>query len=308
VAVHDPAPEVNHSLRQVLRHLPVLVGGRPLHGPERYGPFFIVGSGRCGSTLLRAMLEAHPDVHIPPENDLRATVRDYRWYGRAPWNVVLRIILGGFEHHPAWGRWELDLDDVFREVDARPRAGRNLAAVLEAVYRAHLRQHKPSAIRWGDKTPGNTFVLRTLPAIFPDLRVIHILRDGRDVVGSFMRIYKDALPATARHWVKAVRAARAFGARHPGQYLEIRYEDLVRSPRETIQGVATFLGLTFDERMLRHHELGLHFGDVERMTHLQGVREAVHQTSIGRWRTDLDATQTAEVQRLLGPTLATLGY
>jgi len=308
VASRDSAPEVNRSLRQILRHIPVLVFGRPLHGPERYRPFFIVGSGRCGSTLLRAMLEAHPDVHIPPENDLRATVRDYRWYCRASWNAVLRIVVGGFEHHPAWGRWELDLDDVFRELDTGPRAARHLAAVLEAVYRAHLRRHKPSAIRWGDKTPGNTFVLRGLSSIFPDLQVVHILRDGRDVVGSFMRIYKDALPATARHWLKAVRAAQAFGARHPRQYLEIRYETLVRSPRETMERVATFLGLTFDERMLRHHELGLHFGDVERMPHLQGVQAAIHQMSIGRWRTELDTTQTAELQRLLGPTLAALGY
>jgi len=286
----------------------VLAMGRPLRGWERYRPFFIVGSGRCGSTLLRAILEAHPDVHIPPENDLRRAVRDYRWCSRLPWNVVLRIVLGQFEYHPAWGRWEITLGPVFRELDARPAGARDLAAVLEAVYRAHLRQHKPSAIRWGDKTPGNTFLLPELRAVFPDAQVIHMVRDGRDVVGSYMRIEKHDLSVTARQWVQAVRAAQAFGASHPSQYLEIRYEDLVRQPRENVQRVVTFLDLSFDERMLRHHELNLRFGDVERAAHLQGVWEPIHQKSIGRWRRELDTAQVAQLDRLLRPTLAALGY
>jgi len=105
-----------------------------------------------------------------------------------------------------------------------------------------------------------------------------------------------------------VRSARAFGARHPAQYLEIRYEDLVREPRATLQSTATFLNVGLDERMLRHHELDLRLGDVDRYPSLQGVRQPVYRTSVGLWRTMLDAAQIAQLERLLGPTLATLGY
>ena len=297
------------AISRFVRYLPALVRGRPLHSRDRYRPFFIVGSGRCGTTLLRAMLQAHPDVHIPPETYvLGNVVRDWRRYSRLPWNAVLRLVLGQFVFHPHWEAFQLTLEPLFRELNVRPSSGRNLAAVLDAVYTAHARQCKPAASRWGDKTPANTFVLPDLNAVFPDLRVIHLLRDGRDVVGSFVRIEKHDLSVSARHWLRSVREARAFGANHPARYLEIRYEDLVRRTRDIIERVVLFLDVPFDERMTRHHELDLHLPDVDQQQHLRGAREPVHQRSIGRWRSEFDPHQLAELHRLLGSTLAELGY
>jgi hypothetical protein len=296
------------TVRQILLHLPVALSGRPLSGQEQYHPFFIVGSGRSGTTLLRAMLEAHPDLHIPPENALAPLVRDFRRYSRLPWNALLRIVLGGLEFHPSWERWELELGPVFRELAASPPRGRNLAAVLDALYRAHGKRHKPSATRWGDKTPPNTILLPTLRALFPDLQVVHLVRDGRDVVQSFMQHSQAGLPYFARWWVQTVQVAQAFGARYPQQYLEARYEDLVAHPGATLPRIAAFLNVSPDEGMLHYHELGLKFGDVERYPALQGVWKPVHRESIGKWRTAFDAGQLAELERLLGSTLEHLGY
>jgi hypothetical protein len=299
---------MSSRVRRLAQHVPVFFRGRPLHGRERHRPFFIVGSGRCGSTLLRAMLEAHPDVHIPPESGLATMVREYRRYSRLPWTVLLRILLAPLGYERAWEPWELKPGPLLSELQGLPPEKRNIATVLEAVYRAHLREHKPTASRWGDKTPPHTPELPALHAVFPDLQVIHLLRDGRDVVQSFMRVSQAGLPYFAGAWLRAVRAAQAFGARHPGQYLEVRYEDLVREPHAIIQRVTTFLDLGFDERMLRHHELDLGLGDVERHPRLQGVREPVYQTSVGRWRKELDAQQVADLDHLLRPTLVALGY
>lgn len=292
---------------RVARRLRPLLLGRPLHGPERYRPFFIVGSGRCGTTLLRAMLEAHPLVHIPPENALGDVVRDYRRYSRLPWNVLLRVVLGRLEFHSTWDRWELPLGPVFRDLEGLPDGARNLATILDALYRAHAALHKPAATRWGDKTPPHATVLPALRAVFPDALVIHMLRDGRDVVRSFMDVSRQSLAYHAGVWLRSIRQARAFGARHPSQYVELRYEDLVREPGPTIQRVTGFLNLAFDERMLRHHELELRLSDVKRYRALQGALEPVHQRSIGRWR-DFTAAQQAELEQALGPTLASLGY
>jgi protein-tyrosine sulfotransferase len=296
------------KVRRLLLHLPVALGGRPLRGKERYRPFFIVGSGRSGTTLLRAMLEAHPDLHIPPENPLESLVRDYRRYSRLPWSVVLRIVLAELEFHATWERWELSLGPLFRELKASPRSARNLAAVLDALYRAHGRVHKPSATRWGDKTPPNTVMLPTLRALFPDLQVVHLVRDGRDVVQSFMRESQAGLTYFAHWWVRTVCIAQAFGAHHPAQYLEVRYEDLARHPNATLQQITSFLGVSPDQRMLRYHELGQKLGDVERYPGLQGVWKPVHRESIGKWRTAFDAHQLAELDRVIGSTLEHLGY
>jgi hypothetical protein len=299
---------MNSTVRRLARHLPVLLRGRPLHNRERYRPFFIVGSGRCGSTLLRAMLEAHPDVHIPPESRLGPALRDYRLYSRLPWNAFLRVLLAPLAYDRAWLLWELALGPRLLELAELPPGAQNLATILNALYRAHAMAHKPSAIRWGDKSPANTPHLDELRGVFPDLLVVHILRDGRDVVRSYMDVSKAGLPKFADAWLRGVRAARAFGARHPAQYLEIRYEDLVRETPPTIQRVASFLGLPFDERMLRYHEADLRLGDVAGHPRLHGVWQPVYQSSVGRWRTTFDDGEIAELDRLLGPTLAALGY
>jgi hypothetical protein len=294
---------------QALRYVRPLLLGRPLHGAERYGPFFIVGSGRCGTTLLRAVLEAHPDVHIPPGNvALRHVISEFRWYARLPWSPLLRLILGHLAFHRMWEGFDLSLGPLFRELAACPRPRRNLAAVLDAVYRAHGARHKPSAVRWGDKSPFSVLGLPGLRAVFPDLRVVHIVRDGRDVAASFADAFGDGVQRAAMVWLRAIRAAHAFGARHPGQYLEVRYEDLVRRPEATIGRVAAFLDLSFDASMLRHHEHDLRLGDVDRTPYMQGVRGPIHEKSVGRWRRCFDAGQAAELHRLIGPTLAALGY
>ena len=296
-------------IRRALRYLPVLLRGRPWHGPECYRPFFFIGSGRCGSTLLRAILQAHPDVHIPPENALVFALRSYRRFSRLPWSVLLRIVLTEFEFHPQWDMFQLPLAPLFRELAPWPRERRNLAAVLDALYRAHAKAYKPSAIRWGDKTPAaNTFLLPTLEAVFPDLRAIHLVRDGRDVVASFTKLAPHSFSAWARHWVQSVQAARSFGARHPAQCLEIRYEDLVSAPERTLRSVTAFLDLGFDERMLRHSDSDQWLGDVDRVFYLKEARQPIHDASVGRWRKDLSGKQIAELDRVLGPTLAALGY
>ena len=293
---------------RLARHLPVLLRGRPLHGADRHRPFFIVGSGRCGSTLLRAMLEAHPDVHVPPESRLGPVVQEYRRYSRLPWNVLLRILLAPLEYERAWELWEMAMGPLFHELEGLAPARRNLATVLDTLYRAHATAHKPTAIRWGDKSPPNTPHLGALSAVFPDLQVVHVLRDGRDVVRSFMDVSNAGLPYFAHAWLGGVRTAQAFGARHQAQYLEIRYEDLVRDTDATIQRVTSFLGLTFDDRILRYYQEDLRLGDVAGHPRLHGVWQPVYQSSVGRWRTTFDARELAELDRLLGPTLTALGY
>ena len=259
-------------------------------------------------TLLRAMLEAHPQVHIPPENVLGSVVRVYRRYSRLPWTALLRVILTHFEYYPHWETFELTLGPLFRELAGSPPHERNLAAVIDALYRTHARKHKPSADRWGDKTPVNSVFLDDLFTTFPDMRVLHLVRDGRDVVASLMGLPEYDLHRAAGQWVRYVQAAQSFGARRPGQYLEVRYEDLISQPGATIERVAGFLSLNVDERMLRHHELTVRLGDVERLAHHAGVRKPIYSTAVGRWRKDLSAAQVAEIEHVVGPTLARLSY
>ncbi len=297
------------GFHRLLRYLRPLLLGRPLHGAQRYGPFFIVGSGRCGTTLMRAILEAHPAVHIPPGNvALRDVIADFRRYSRLPWSPLLRIVLAQMTFRRMWDGFDLSLGPLFGEMETWPPARRNLAAVLDGVYRAHAARHKPQAVRWGDKSPFSVLALPALRAVFPDLRVVHMVRDGRDVAASFAASFGNDLPRATMVWLRAIRAAQSFGSRFPDRYLEVRYEDLVRRTEHTVRRVADFLSLDLDESMLRHHEQDLRLGDVDRTPYMQRVWQQIDDTAIGRWWRDFTPAQHAELERVLGPTLERLGY
>lgn len=106
-----------------------------------------------------------------------------------------------------------------------------------------------------EKTPDHALYLREIFEFLPRARVIHILRDGRDVVSSLLAAGagwlshwapKDAAGA-AGVWVRHVQAVReARSSLLPGQLHEVRYEDLSRAPAEVLRGCTDFLGLEWD--------------------------------------------------------------
>lgn len=293
------------------RRLRAAVRGWPLRTPrDRYGPVFIVGSARSGTTLMRAILTVHPVLHIPPETVCFSAIRKFRRYRRLPWSDALRIVLTAFEYHRTFARFlDRPLTPLYQELVEVPPRDRSLALVLHRLYMFHVSLTKPEATRWGDKTPWNTFAIGPIDAVFPDARFVHMVRDGRDVVASLLAMgrYSDASDA-ARRWVASIRAARRFGARHPDRYLEVRYEDLVTENAREVARACAFLDLPLDERMLRHHEVHSVVGDVEDIAHMAGARRAVHAKSIGKWKTTLTADQARATERILRPLLTELGY
>jgi hypothetical protein len=156
-----------------------------------------------------------------------------------------------------------------------------------------LHQLFPHARLVGDKTPHYVFTLDVL-AREPDLKRIIIYRDGRDVTSSMLRKLRgrwrdlpmaqklDTPGKVAQAWVLAIQAME----KHRQKVYSIRYEDLVREPRRTLNALA-------------------HWLDVDPA----GFRDSlVRDTSVGKYRTGLTASELAEVNEIAGPTLARLNY
>lgn len=125
-------------------------------------------------------------------------------------------------------------------------------------------QEKPHA---GDKTPGYVRKLPTLHQLWPTARFIHLIRDGRDValsirdwgaanpVPNFAGWRDDQISTAALFWEWNVRLGRADGAELGSDlYHEVRYESLVASPADQCATICEFLGVPYDEAMLRYHE------------------------------------------------------
>ena len=214
-------------------------------------PIFVIGCARSGTTMLRAMLDAHPILAVPPESHFIAPMwKARRRYGRNG-TVDARRMTADIVRGHRFREWRIDPDAVGRRVAALERP--TFTAVIDAVFMAYAAEH--GKLRWGDKTPNYALDVATLAEIFPRSRFVHLVRDGRDVALSLLQMpwWPNTLSEAAQVWSHWTRAARRDGrALGPGRYVEVRYEDLVEEPERELRKICELAGLAYEPAMLSY--------------------------------------------------------
>jgi hypothetical protein len=218
---------------------------------------FVCGRGRSGSSLLLRLFDGHSQVYaIPRESRLLTEIGPaFRRNGdRAAVEAYMMVRFADFRAGEAQAEAAKWVSQGVAELDnASPTLGRDLIRIaLEALAAAR----DPAGARcFLEKTPKNEEHFDEIFQVFPQARVIFLVRDPRAVYLSNKRSDEFRMePAfVARQWVKSLRCALRqvvkFG-RAP-QMLVLRYEDLVGRPRQTLQGLCDFLGVDFDETLVR---------------------------------------------------------
>jgi len=276
-------------------------------------PFFVVGSGRSGNTLLRSMLCAHPAIGIPPEfGGFRSAHRKFTIHGHLPWRGLVAVVLAEIESTKSFEYWNTNLDDVQILLTRLPTSERTFASIIGHVYQAYVREHFAGSSMWGDKTPLNTFNLSRIAKTFPEAKYIHMVRDGRAVVASFLKANLKSgasLQSAAYHWHDAVRRVRRFSSSRGDSepVFAIRYEDLVTNTPQTLSSLCAFLGVPFDEAMLEHNKVFSRLGD-SHLAHHENVSRSVSTSSIDKWKKAFDHKQLRTLNAIIGRDLADLGY
>ena len=300
---------------------------RRLKGAADPGPPapFIVGVGRSGTTLLRLMLDAGSEIAIPPETHFFGSLFDASARLRFTPRTALEAIRD--DEHRRWNDFGISEVDLRARFETIPRF--NTPDALRAFY--SLYAEKQGKARWGDKTPDYIKRMRPIKRVLPEARFIHVIRDGRDVTLSTNkrieeRGHRDPLPAkrSARRWRNRIQKARKDGPAL-GEYLEIRYEDLVTDTEATLRKVCEFSDLTFEPQMLRYHETAS-----DRLQEMAGAmpakdgrpeREAGERLKahalatkpptkerIEVWREGMSPSDQAEFEQVAGELLDDLGY
>lgn len=207
-------------------------------------PFFIVGSARSGTTLLRLILNAHPEVAVPPES--RFVVELYE--GRD--TIDTAHFLQALGSHPRFQVWDLPIEAVAAEIGADGEVAYREA--IDAAFRAYARVDGKS--RWGDKTPRYVENLDLLGRLFPDARFIHLIRDGRNVALSYADVPfgPKTVGKAATLWASRVRDGCRVGRTLGERYVELRYEDLVADAETHTRHLCDFLELEFDPGMMEY--------------------------------------------------------
>lgn len=277
---------------------------------------FIVGCPRSGTTWLQRLLACHPQISSGQESD------------------VFDMFIG--PQLRAW-RYCLDYKQSGRPVGLSSylRESEYLTALRH--YMMNLLEPMIGSLQEGEmfveKTPSHALFIPEILQMLPECKIIHVLRDVRDVVASLLAASrswgqywapKDAHSA-ALMWVQHVQAVRDSAKKLSStQFYELRYEDLTSDTERVMTDVSSFLNLPWTGESLRiaisdnriekakkdggtpipiRGELGSLLGPVTKEP--EGF---VRKAQPGSWRDELSSQDLLKISQVAQVTMLHVGY
>jgi Sulfotransferase family len=279
------------------------------HGCDPY--LFIVGCARSGTTLVHRIVDAHPEMAITPE--MHWITRQFKSRN----GLVTPKLVSELAGHKRFAQFEIPRE----EFEGLLGSGETIPypTFLNRVFGLYGKiKNKPLV---GNKTPAYVRRIPTLHALWPDAKFVHIIRDGRDVclsilnwkkaertAGRYASWEEDPVSTTALWWERKVRKAREDGAAlGPGLYHEMLYEDLVEDPERECKRLCEFLGIPYDDAMIR-------FAEGKTRTDLPNARKTPKKawlpitSGMRNWRTEMPVKDVERFEAAAGNLLEELGF
>lgn len=285
----------------------------------------IVGVPRSGTTLLRLMIDRHPLVAIPPETGFVAGLAD-RCMSQPDWYPTPHEFVDHVSNFPpdapAWRDFSMTTDDLLNDCLALDSF--SVSQGLRCFYGRYA--NGQGKHMWGDKTPTYGPHVASIQRLLPEVRVVHIIRDGRDVAASLRQQWfapSDQCDQLGTFWRDQILSTRQ-AATDVDHYLEIRYESLILDTEQQLRLVCAHLDIPFDSAMLsyfqaaptrltEHHaryrkDGALVVSRQRRLVQQQWVTQPPSPERIGSWKTQLSDHDLAQFLSTAGPLLDDLGY
>jgi len=273
-------------------------------------PIFIVGAPRSGTTLLQYMLRSHPNISLPTGEShfIIPLYRDAKNFGDLKKAENIRRVLEAMYEKSA-DFLDTDIHGIKFDIDRLTtelfNEGKNsIPDIISALFEKNaLGDNKQ---RWGDKTPYYVLHMKTLLEMFPSAQFIHLIRDGRDcALSMFERKHDFYVYNTffaAKYWEIYVDGGRRIGKELGDKiYHEVRYEDLLDAPEDTLRRICAFLGEPFSDNVLNFKKSG----SAGKTPLLQ---KSVQKDNQAKWRSKMSSRQIATFEGAVGDTLKALGY
>lgn len=284
--------------------------------------FFILGRPRSGTTLLKTLFDAHPNVKIPPE---------------------LPVFLPLYQKFRRVKRWDREhllafIDHVFRPGIFRNRISRTLridrdrftedllkmendCTIQDLLVKLNEHSHsifpKEKILIAGDKNPVYSVYMKRLINIFPKAWFICIIRDYRDNYVSLKNLREVILEAPVlslqiARWVYVTKLFLSCQDRYPDRFFIIRYEDLVARPEESVKDLCTFLGVPYNPVVFDFHlhrdELMTTFPTAQIRRIHRSLAEPVNTGRMDLWKSQLTPLEVRIADQIAGSTADAMGY
>lgn len=263
-------------------------------------PIFIIGSPRSGTTLLRLIINNHPDVIIPPECGFiqwwHSKYKDIKEYSLESTNNFVEDILSSKKIET----WKIDARELKGFLHAnKPK---NYALLSALVYQHYSLQSKRNCNRWGDKNNYYIQHLKLLSQIYPDATYVYIVRDLRDIICSYKALkkiqssslYFPVIPKNIEliiaQWIdNNNKALLFFNKINKNKVIFIRYEDLVNQPLLEIKNISDRLGIQFSKNMLNYHITNKHkaIEPIEFLSWKEKTLLPLDNKSVGKYKSQL---------------------
>lgn len=238
--------------------------------------FALYGALRSGTTLLRLMLHQNTRIASPGETDF---LFDHQ--------------IGQTPDGPRLDFFHLNRDRMFTSVipdhQNIPQDGAAMGAILDALTN-----------RPGKVDPKLLLIhhrnLQQLLAQFPDIKIIHLIRDPRDVARSSIGMgWASTTYVGVEHWLKTEKQWAELGkSLPPDRVLTVRYEDLIGDAENWLKRMCDFIGVPYQPQMLDYDQIS---------TYSKPDPALVYQ-----WKTKQSAKEIGWVEARVGPLLGDLGY
>lgn len=284
--------------------------------------FFILGRPRSGTTLLKTLFDAHPNVKIPPELP------------------IFLPLYQKFKHVKTWDKGQIlsFVDHVFQPNVFDSERFENLKIdrklftedLLKLEYNCtiqdlliKLNEHSFSVfpkqeIRLvGDKNPVYSVYMKRLIRIFPKAWFICIIRDYRDNYVSLknlqgIKLEAPVLTLQIARWVYVTKLFLACQNRFPDRFFIIRYEDLVTKPQESFRELCAFLSIPYVPEVFDYYkkkdELMRTFPNPSIEKIHKSLMDPVNTGRMDLWKTQLTDLEVKIADQIAGKTAEVMGY
>lgn len=273
-------------------------------------PIFVLGSERSGTTLFMCLLGFHPRIAVPEVGWLYPRFYPFLYtYGDLSKPENLRTLAGEMIfglNHPFWGM-KVNPMTVVDEILGMAQEP-TFAGIYHAMHERFAKeQGRP---RWGQKTPHNIFFAEEIKKDFPNAQFIYVIRDGRDVAVEMIdsAFHPKTAYTAAQSWALDHNTARPLRQKYgKSDWLDVRYEELVRQPEKVLREVCAFLGEEYSPKMLDFYK-----GDIAKKRgntrDNAPLAEAINDKYVGIYKRLLSIKEQEIFAAVAGKELEEAGY
>jgi sulfotransferase family protein len=278
---------------------------------RKRAPVFVMGCHRSGTNLIYDMLLSSGGFTIH-RGYLPLYKKLIPRFGSMESRAHREKIFATWMRSKGYRRYGLDPAPLAARVLNDCRTGGDfIRAVMETLTENQQSQ------RWTLYDPDNVMHVEEVKRDIPNAIFLHMIRDGRDIALSLKKMSgfsplpwdrgkTNSLVATALYWEWMVRQGRIRGSKFPVDYIEIRYEDLVAHPRETLKKLGGFIDHDLDYDRIQRAGLG-----TLSKTNSSFRDEHTQQEEIkplGRWKESLTPEEVGAIESMVGDCLRESGY